>query len=535
VKYLLKQTVFLLLALFILGLFSCGKATGPKRDLDTIYYSLSDNPTVLDPALVKDVAGGELVAKMFNGLVRYNLEAEIEGDLAESWEVSEDGIVYTFRLRPGVRFANGRLLTPEDVKYSFERVLRPETAAPRTWVLDKILGAAETLSGKAKNLEGLEVLDERTIRITLSEPFGPFLGLLIMPAAQVVPKEEVEKYGRAFSQHPLGTGPFRLTRFVRDERLVFEANPYYFEGPPKVKSIVYKIIKEPLPKVAEFKQGLLDITDIPRAYFVKFREDPQYKDLIASVVGLNTYYLGFNCKQAPFDNVKIRRAFSYAIDRKKIVETVLNGRATVARGPIPPGISGYDPELTGYDYDPAKARALLKEAGWPQDRRVRIIHPSGEDIADIVEILKSYLQAVGVKAQTLARERTTFKDMLRRGDFDLYYYSWWADYMDGENFLAPLFLTSRERTGGNATGYSNPEVDLLIRKAQREPDAARRVKLYQEIQRLVLADAPRIFLWHRNIFTIHQPWVKGYRLYPIYNGDKSNRLWIDKAALSGQK
>ncbi|KPJ58863.1 MAG: hypothetical protein AMS15_07515 [Planctomycetes bacterium DG_23] len=513
---------------------SCGKAPGPKRDPDTIYYSLSDNPTVLDPALVKDVAGGELVAKMFNGLVRYSLDGHIEGDLAESWEVSEDGTIYTFRLRSGVRFANGRVLTAEDVQYSFERVLRPQTAAPRTWVLDKILGAKEMLAGEAQTLKGLEVLDEGTVRITLSEPFGPFLGLLIMPAAQIVPKEEVEKYGRAFSQHPLGTGPFRLTQFIHDERLVFEANPFYFEGPPKVKSIVYKIIKEPLSKLTEFKQGLLDITDIPRAYFLKFRQDPEYKDLIASVVGLNTYYLGFNCSEAPFDDVKIRRAFSYAIDRKKIVETVLAGRTTAAKGPIPPGISGYDPELAGYDYDPAKAKRLLEEAGWPWERRVRIIHPSGEDIADIVEILKSYLQAVGIKAETLARERTTYKDMLRRGNFDLYYYSWWADYLDGENFLAPLFLTSEERTGGNATAYSNPEVDALIRKAQREPDAARRVKLYQEIQRLVVADAPRIFLWHRNIFTIHQPWIKDYRLYPIYNGDKSNLLWIDKAVLTGQ-
>jgi len=266
--FVLISALCLMLLLIVL---SCGRAPGPKRDPDTIYYSLSDNPTVLDPALVKDVAGGELVAKMFNGLVRYNLDGEIEGDLAESWETSEDGRGYTFVLRPEVRFANGRLLTADDVKYSFERVLRPETAAPRTWVLDKILGAPQMLSGKARNLEGLEVLDERTIRITLSEPFGPFLGLLTMPAAQVVPKEEVEKYGRAFSQHPLGTGPFRLTRFIHDERLVFEANPYYFEGPPRVKSIVYKIIKEPLPKVAEFKQGLLDITDIPRAYFLKFR------------------------------------------------------------------------------------------------------------------------------------------------------------------------------------------------------------------------------------------------------------------------
>jgi len=510
----------LLLFTIALGLLGCGRG----RDPHTLYVSLDADPTTFDPALIQDVAGGEIAAKLFNGLLRYDEQGTLIPDLAERYEVSSDGRTFTFHLRSEARFITGQPVTARDVKFSFERLLRPETSAPRPWVLEKVTGYDAFRKGQLTELPGVQVVDERTVTISLDEPFAPFLSRLTLPGGSILPEREVERLGDDFAARPVGTGPFVLETYKPSESIALKANPDYFDGPPTIDRLVYRIIKEPMPRVAEFRRGALDVISIPQARLQEFLSDPVLKELVIGEPGLNTYFLGFNCTRAPFDDVRVRRAFSYAVNRAELLRTVLKDRAVLAVGPIPPGLAGYDPSLKGYGYEPERARKLLSEAGWDPDREVELILPSAKETMDLVGAVADSFRRVGVRVRVSPRERSTFKVLLRRGNFDLYYYSWWADYMDAENFLAPLFFSTPDRSAGNATGYFNPRVNRLIRAAQQDLDETGRLQLYRQIQRLVVADAPRIFLWHRKLFIAVQPWVRNYGIYPLYNINKGNQV-----------
>ncbi|KPK99386.1 MAG: hypothetical protein AMK75_06530 [Planctomycetes bacterium SM23_65] len=506
-----------------------GKLTPlPQRDWNTLYRHLTQNPTTLDPAQVKDVAGGRIIAHIYGTLVAYSADGRLVGDVAEEFHVADDARKYSFLIRNGLKFANGRPVSAWDVIYSFERTLSPQARSPRTWVLDRIKGAADYMSGKADAIAGLHALDGRRLVIELKEPFAPFLGLLTMPAAAIVPRE-VEN----FNQAGFGSGPFRVKEFRTNERLVLERNPHYPGPGPHVDRVVYKIIQPPVARLAEFRRGLIDIMDVPGDYYEQLSTDPETKNLILRTDSFNVYFIGINCTRPPFDDVRVRHALACSLDTPAIVEALFAGRAVEAQGPMPPGIPGNNPEVDpGHimskksPYDPQRARKLLAEAQFDLDDPVRFLCGADKDTIKICQALAGELRKVGLQIELMPRERGTFKQMLKSGDFDVYYYSWWADYSDAENFLAPLFMTSPDRSGGNPTGYSNAGVDQMIRQAQREADARVRAELYRKIQKLVIRDCPRVWLWHRQELTLRQPWVKDYRPSPIYNTDKGNLIRI---------
>jgi len=232
-------------------------------------------------------------------LVTFGEDLSIKPDIAGSWSVSKDNKTYTFRLRKNVTFSNRREVTAGDFKYSFERVLNPKTKSPNTWVLSKIKGAKEFMDGKSENVEGIKVIDDFTLELTLGEPFAPFLGLLAMTAAYVVPKEDVEKWGEDFGMHVSGTGPFVLEEWRHGRNLKLRAREDYFEGKPKIKGIVYRIIPEDLTAIAEFEAGNLDAIGIPSAEFRHYTRSPEWNDKVVSYTGMNTYYLGMNCERPP--------------------------------------------------------------------------------------------------------------------------------------------------------------------------------------------------------------------------------------------
>ena len=274
-------------------------ACSPQNRLSGyIYYRLNTNPTTLDPALIVDVTGGSLSAKLFNGLVRMDKDLNIIPDIASKWKISENGLVYRFELKKGVMFSNGREATTGDFKYSFERVLNPKTRSPNTWVFDKIKGAREFMNGKTKEVSGIKAVNNYMLEITLDKPFSPFLNLLAMTAAYVVPKEETGKWGVDFSSHPMGTGPFILKHWLPNRELLFEARTDYFDSLPKIKGIAYKIIPEDLTTITEFEIGNLDVITIPASSFSRFKKDSKLSDLMSSINGTNTYYLGLNCSKS---------------------------------------------------------------------------------------------------------------------------------------------------------------------------------------------------------------------------------------------
>jgi len=510
-----------LLAIVSLALLSCG---GAQRDFSALELSLTEDPTSLDPAMIVDVSGGSVAAKLFSGLVRFDEQMNVAPDVASDWEISDDGLTYTFLLRRDVRFHNGRRLTAHDVKYSFERVLSPESGSRRKWLFEPILGANDLIEGRAERCAGITVVDEYTIEIMLERPLAVFLGFLAMPNAYIVPHEEVERWGKDFSDHVVGSGPFTLKEWRHDEVLALARNERYFGEAARVDAINYRVLPEEFTRVAEFEAGNLDIVEIPTAEFARFSSDPNWNKRMKSRVGLNTYYLGFNCRNAPMNDPAFRRAVNMAIDRRKIVDVTLQGRARLAVGSIPPELPGHAIDKEGYAYDPERAREMLQSLGDKVDRPIKLYQRARRSSLEINEAVQYYLRKVGLEVEIVQLEWTAFKQAITDGHADMFLLSWHADYPDAENFLFPLFHSSNWGAAGNRAFYENPELDTLIERSQKEPDPQRRISLYREAEAIVIDDAPWVFLWHQSDFFLTQPWVSGYEPPAIYNADKGTKV-----------
>jgi ABC-type transport system substrate-binding protein len=463
---------------------------------------------------------------LFNGLVRIGDGLRIQPDIAKDWSVSADGLTYTFRLRRDICFSNNRGVIAYDFKYSFKRILDPANRSPNTWVFQKISGAEDFMKGRAGDVDGIRVIDDYTIQFRLKKPFSPFLKLLAMTAAYVVPQEEVGRWGPDFSTHPVGTGPFVLKEWRPNREIILEKREDYFSAPAKVKGIIYRIIPEDLTAVTEFELGNIDILTVPASEYARYREDATRKQFISSIKGLNTYYIGLNCSRPLFNNLAVRKAMNFAIDREKILNTVYEGCGRLAAGPLPDVLRRWD-IATRYDYNPGKAGELIREEGL-EGRTVYFFITADQEIIDMAEVLQSYIRAAGLNVEIRQLEWSAYKEAVNRGDADMFYLSWWADYPDPENFLFPLFHSSNHGPAGNRTRYTNKNVDLLIEKGQQTMDEKKRDSFYGKAEEMIVADAPWVFLWHKTDFTIRQPWIKNYRIYPIYSMDKGTDIFINK-------
>lgn len=473
--------------------------------------------------------GASIAARVFNGLVRFNERLDIVPDIAASWRISADGRTYTFRLRPDATFSNGRRVMAGDFRYSFERVLRPGTKAPITWVLDRIAGARDVLAGKTDHVSGIRVIDDRTLELRLERPFGPFLALLGMSTAYVVPQEEVEAAGGDFGSRPVGSGPFTVTEWKHGQGVTLSARRDHWEGAPLLAGIRYRVIPEDLTAVVEFETGRLDVLQVPAAEYRRYSSDPAWRDRISMRPGLNCYYLGLNCSKPPFDDPEVRRAVSMAIDRKRILETVYEKRGVLAAGPVPPLLwkrgGASDGESIGYD--PERARQVLAKRGLA-GATIRIFVSAEPEVLDIVEVIQNYLGRAGLRADIIQLDWSAFKQAVNHGEADAYWLSWWADYPDPENFLYPLFHSANAGPAGNRSFYRDQEFDRLVEQAQSTPEDAARERLYRRAEARIIAAAPWVFMWHRSDIVVVQRWVDGFKLYPIYSIDKGMDIAVKK-------
>jgi peptide/nickel transport system substrate-binding protein/oligopeptide transport system substrate-binding protein len=526
----IRTRLFSLILISILIFSMSCRWSGDGRLPHYLHLRLSTNPTTLDPALITDVMGGGIAAKIFNGLIRFDEKLNIVPDIAGSWTVSRDGRIYTFRLRKGVRFSNGRVVTSRDFRYSFERVLTPKTRAPLTWVLDKIEGADEFIAGKAARVSGISTPDDHTLILSLKRPFGPFLSLLAMTTAYVVPHEEVERLSQDFGTHPVGTGPFVLTEWKHSQSLTLAARGDYFEGKPKLKGIRYRVIPEDLTAVLEFETGGLDALLIPSSEYRRYSTDPKWSRLMYGKPGLNSYYLGLNCTRPPFNDRRVRQAVNMAVDRERILNTVFEKRGVLAAGPVPPDLWRHgagSKNSKGYAYDPAMAKKLIQEAG-ASGKRITIYGSGDPEILDFLEVIKWYLDQAGIDAHIRQLDWSAFKQAVNLGEPDAFWLSWWADYPDPENFLFPLFHSASVGPAGNRTRCLDPELDRLIETAQRTVDEKKRYALYRTAEDRIRENAPWVFMWHRSDFYVVQPWVEDFRIYPIYSIDKGMDTHVKK-------
>lgn len=523
-----------LLRLLLVALFIASAPGCPRSDEGRLpghlYLQLKNNPTTLDPALITDVQGGGISAKLFNGLVRFNENLDLVPDIASSWKLADDNVTYTFLLRPDVRFGNGRKITARDFKYSFERVLTPKTKAPLTWVFDRIDGAKDLLAGKKGSVSGIRVVDDHTLQIKLTRPFGPFLSLLAMTTAYVVPREEVERPGQDFGAHPIGSGPYLLSEWKHGQHLVLKFREDYFEGRPKLTGIFYKIIPEDLTAVLEFETGRIDVLQIPSSEYKRYTTDPAWRDRIYGETGLNTYYLGLNCARPPFSDIRVRQAVNMAVDRERVFNTVFEKRGVPAVGPIPPGLwrSEVSPEnRKGYAYDPDKAKKLVREAG-VEGKTVKIYITMDPEVLDIIEVVQGYLAQAGLRAEIIQLDWSAFKDAVNKGEADAFWLSWWADYSDPENFLFPLFHSANVGSSGNRSRCLDPKLDQVIETAQRTMDDKKRYRIYHQAEERIIKNAPWIFMWHKADYFVVQPRVKDFKVYPIYSIDKLMDVSVER-------
>lgn len=492
---------------------------------------LDSNFNTLDPAFATADRDGRMVALLYDSLVRYDTEGKIIPSLAESWETPDDTTLI-LHLVENAKFHNGNPFTAKDIKYSFERVLDPDVASPRTWVFEKVKGAKDFMEGKADTVEGIEVVDDYTVKITLEQPFAPFLSMLGMPAAHIVDKNEIEKYDnqKDYALNPVGTGPYKFVEFVADSKFDLEVNEDYFAGRPYIDGINYRIIKDASTSVAEFEAGNLDDLEIPSADIDRFQNNADYSPYIIKKSTLWNYYIGLTSNKKPFDDIKVRKAFCHAIDREAILNTVLRNKSALSNGPIPPGLDGYRDDLNPYPYDPEKAKELLTEAGYSEDNpcSFEFLYADSKSNVALIEPIQAMLNQVGFDVKLGSMEWNAYKAEVRAGKAQAFYLSWGADYPDAENYLYPLFHSSMSGGGGNETRYNNPEFDKTIEQAQATSDYDERIKLYQKAEDIVLADAPRLWVYLGINWTAYRPEVKDVKVYRIFNADKKLDMWLDR-------
>lgn len=471
-------------------------------------------PNTLDPAKTGGSAGGEIGA-IFSGLVMLDENLQIAPDLAESWEVSDDGTVYTFHLRPDAYFHNGKTMTAEDVKFSWERAADPELEShtAETYLGD-IVGVKEKAGGEVDEISGIEVVDDHTLRVSIDAPKVYFLAKLTYPTAFVVDKENVQNEN--WEHHPNGTGPFRLLTWEDDQLIILQRNDNFYLEPANLEYVVSMMYAD-VP-MWMYENNEIDITGVSVDNLERVTDpsDPLNKEL-QIIPSLCTSRLVFDVEMEPFDDPLVREAFAYSVDREKLADVVSKGAAQPAQTILPPGMPGYSPDITSPGFDPEKAQQSLANSTYGSAEALpEITYTSsglGSELSDfeaaIVDMWRTHLD-VEVSVEQL--EPSEYSDEIRKSHGQMFSLGWCADYPDPENFLDVLYHSDSKENIGN---YSNSEVDSLLEQARIEPDVEKRLALYHQVEQMIIDDNPNILLTRGQIHYLINPDVKNYPVSPI--------------------
>lgn len=471
----------------------------------------STNPRDYDPATTHG-SGDKL---LFSGLVSFDPNLNLTPDLAESWDVSADGTVYTFHLRENAKFHNGRAVTAQDFIYSWERAASPALASDTALTyLGDIVGVREMNSGQANNISGLAALDDHTLQVTIDAPKPYFLLKLTYPTAFVVDKENVES-GDEWYRTPNGTGPYKLREWKRFEVMVYEANQDFYLGAPSIPYVVYQLYSGDSQRM--YETGEVDITGVYSVDRFTDPTEPLHNELLTGV-SLCTSFVNFDSTRPPFDDVNVRKAFSMAFDRQKYLDVVLDGQDLPAIGLYPPALPGFNLALKGLPYDPAQARELLAQSkyGGPEGLPPIVFtnYGIGSYISgDVSAMAEMWEQNLGVTITVENLEPDYYYEQVYSGNHgQLFNGGWCADYPDPENFADVLFHTGSPQNNG---GYSNPELDSLLEAARVERDVTKRIEMYQQAEQIIVDDAAALFTSHSLSYQLVKPYVKGYVFTPI--------------------
>ena len=485
-----------------------------------VFRRIWSDPPTLDPALVSDTTSMGIVAEVFSGLVTLNTDLRLEPDLAESWEISSDGTVYTFKISENAKFHNGKQVTATDFKWSLERAANPQTVSPvAETYLNDIVGVMDVIEGRASEITGIKVIDDRTLQITIDAPKAYFLAKLTYPTAFVVDRENVESGGQTWTDEINGTGPFKLKEYKIGERIVLERFDNLDENAGGVDLIVMNLAGG--QSMAMYENNEIDITGVGLFDLERVLDpnEPLNRELVIAPPDFSISYIGFNTQMAPFDDVKFRQALNHSIDKKLIAEEVLSNLVTPAYGILPPGFPGYNEQLEGLRYDSELAKQLLAESkysdGATRPRIVVTVPGRGGSVGlDMEVILEMWRQVLGVEVEIQQVEWATYLEDLNQNKFQAFAgLGWEADYPDPQDFLDILFHSDSKLNHGK---YSNGQVDLILENARINPDPVDRVELYQDAEQLIVTDAAWVPLWFEGErHVLIKPYVKGYRLTPM--------------------
>lgn len=522
-------------------LAGCGGDKNNQNDNRTIFkYNEMAGITSLDPAAASNFERISAVNQMFNGLVQMNDSLQVKPCIAKSWNISEDGLVYTFILRNDVFFhdhevfpnGKGRKVTAADFVYSFSRLQDAKVSSALTLLtnLDK---------KESNNYAGVLAPNDTTLQLFLQKPFTPFLNILSMKYFSVVPKEAVDKYGDDFRSHPVGTGPFMFKMWDEGNRLVMVKNEHYFETDeqgnklPYVDAVSVSFIKDRETAFLEFLKGDLDMISGIDAINTEqvLTKNGDLNDVYAknftmqSMPFLKTDYLGFLvderlsvAKQSPFLKKEVRQAINYAIDRKRMVRFLRSNLGTAATsGIVPPGLPSYQSSaVKGYDYDPEKAKELLFLAGYPDGKGFpEITLYTTKQYLDLCEFIQAQLGDVGIKMNVSVDNAPVVAEAVAASKVAFFRKSWVVDYPDAENFLSLFYSGNFSPKGYNYTHYYNPQFDLLYEKSQDEQDDAKRYQYYQQMDQLVMDDAPIVPLYYDQVVRLVSKKVSGLTPNPM--------------------
>lgn len=506
-------------------------APAATADVQTYRRPLGNEPSTLDPARINDTYGRSVAQQLFNGLVQFDQTLTLAPALAQFWKSSRDGLTWTFTIRKGVRFHHGREVTADDVVYSLTRILDPRLRSGAADLFLDIVGAQDFRDGRAKTVRGLVALDPHTVQILLKEAQRPFVQVLAVGQAKIVPRDVVEQQGDAFGTRPVGTGPFKLSHWERGKEIALTANRDYYDGPPKLSRIVYRVFPGDTMDAMyeEFRKGALEDTPIPTRDYRTNVGTKTYLYIKRPIFGVRFY--GLNARIKPLDDRRVRQALIHAIDRDGLIEEIFFGRYTPAHGILPPGTLGFNPGLEGYAFDPGRARELLARAGYPEGRGLPPLtiwsSVKPDSVVQEHERIKRYLAAVGVRVDVqYLTDWPAFSRRLNEGTSPIFLYAWFADVPDPENFLPRLFHSKSSR---NFFGYANSTVDGLFARASGESDPQRRVDLYRRAEKLILDDAPVIPSLHYTYERLFQPYVRNVEVNGL--GDSYipfRKIWLDR-------
>lgn len=486
-------------------------AVGAIKAEQQILNLIGGDVESFDPALGLDTGTAFILRQLYSGLVTLDNNLNVVPDLAARMpELSENSTLYTFKLREGAKFQSGREITAEDFKFSLERAADPKLAAPElpttlpaaTYMID-IVGVKDKLDGKVGEISGVRVKDKYTLQIKLDAAKPYFLAKMSFGVFFVVNKEAVAK---GFEEVD-GSGPFKLAEYRREQFMKLARNDNYYFGPPRLRQVNFVLGANASNSLGLYEQGKLDLTylggaDVERALD---RNNPLSRELVIKPQ-LKLNYLGFNTKAKPFDDPKVRQAFSIVIDRPRIARAMFENKVQPAISILPPGLPGYTGKAGPLNYDISRARDLITQSSYrsPANLPRITVYSTGDSLSRVLQ--ETYKQAFGIDLDVRYYDFKDFQSGLSQRQFQMYLYAWVADYPDPENFLRSLLASG---SAFNDSGYNNNQFDDLLKQGDQQNDPAKRLALYAQAEQLALGDAPLLPIYHEISYMLLKPYVKG--------------------------